>query len=217
MSLCLRLFFVFTCGVDLLHFVCWLKLCQKHAPHTLPSLHGSGAPLSHVRDLFLFWKSWSSSWARCCKRNNMLDLMIHFASEKSEKKNMEQLDWHAMGEMQQFKGGESEWIDWKFRFLNAVGSGSLTMRKVMTFAEQNTKKDQGATYDEVIQRPEALPGPNDDWEGTCVFVKEGDEWQNLQQLGEELLDEAFGILVWPRRGGVGGASPESAASALCHG
>ena len=26
-----------------------------------------------------------------------------------------------MGEMQQFKGGESEWVDWKFRFLNAVG------------------------------------------------------------------------------------------------
>ena len=98
----------------------------------------------------------------------MLDLMNHFASDKSEKKNMEQLDWRAMGEMQQFKGGESEWIDWKFRFLNAVGSGSLTMRKVMTFAEQNTKKGQGATYDEVIQRPDALPGPNDDWVGTCA-------------------------------------------------
>ena len=66
------------------------------------------------------------------------------------------------------QGCESEWIDWKFRFLNAVGSGSLTMRKVMTFAEQNTKKGQGATYDEVIQRPDALPGPNDDWVGTCA-------------------------------------------------
>ena len=52
-----------------------------------------------------------------------------------------------LGEMQQFKGGESEWVDWKFRFLNAVGSGSLTMRKVMTFAEENTEKGQGATCD----------------------------------------------------------------------
>ena len=34
-------------------------------------------------------------------QQNMLELMIHFASEKSEKserKNMEQLDWRAMGE-----------------------------------------------------------------------------------------------------------------------
>ena len=66
-------------------------------------------------------------------QQNMLELMNHFASEKSdksEKKKMEQLDWRAVGEMQQVKGGESEWVDWKFRFLSAVGSGSLTMRKV---------------------------------------------------------------------------------------
>ena len=28
---------------------------------------------------------------------------------------MEQLDWRALGEMQQFKGGESEWGDWNRR------------------------------------------------------------------------------------------------------
>ena len=63
----------------------------------------------------------------------MLEMMNRFASvvlpEKSEKKKTEQLDWRAMGETQQLKGGESEWVDWKFKFLNAVGSGSLTMRR----------------------------------------------------------------------------------------
>ena len=76
-------------------------------------------------------------------QQNMLELMNDFASEKSdksEKKKMEQLD------------------DWKFRFLNAVGSGSLTMRKVMTFAEENTEKGQGATCDAVIQRLESVAG-----------------------------------------------------------
>ena len=61
-----------------------------------------------------------------------------------------------MGEMQQFKGGESEWVDWKFKLLNAVGSGSLTMRKVMAFAEESTEKGQGATCEQVIQKLVAL-------------------------------------------------------------
>ena len=41
-----------------------------------------------------------------------------------------------MGEMQQFRGGESGLVSRKFRFLNAVGSGSLTMRQVMAYAER---------------------------------------------------------------------------------
>ena len=45
-----------------------------------------------------------------------------------------------MGEMQQFKGGESEWVDWESRFLNVVGSRSLTMRIAMTFAEETIGK-----------------------------------------------------------------------------
>ena len=98
-------------------------------------------------------------------QQNMLELMNRFASvvppEKSEKKKTEQLDWRAMGEMQQFKGGESEWVDWKFKFLNAVGSGSLTMRKVMAFAEENTEKGHGVTCEQVIQKLESLPGTND--------------------------------------------------------
>ena len=65
-----------------------------------------------------------------------------------------------------------EWVGCKFRFLNAVGSGSLAVGKVMTFAEDNTEKGQGATCDEMIQRFEALPGTNDDLEDTHGFVKE---------------------------------------------
>ena len=129
-------------------------------------------------------------------QQNVLELMNHFASEKSdksEKKKMEQLDWRALGEMQQFKGGESEWIDWKFRFLNAVGSGSLTMRKAMTFAEENTEKGQGASCDQVIQRIEALPGTNDDLEGTYGFVKEM-SGKIYNHLVKNCSDEAFGIV-----------------------
>ena len=124
-------------------------------------------------------------------QDKMLELMNHFASEKSDKseKKMMQLDWRAMGEMQLFKGGESEWVDWKFRFSNAVGSGSLTMRKVMTFAEENTEKVQGATCDEVVQRLEVLPGTNDDLEGTYGFVKE-----MSGKMVKNCSDEAFGIV-----------------------
>ena len=51
-------------------------------------------------------------------QQNMLELLNHFASEKSgksEKKKMEQLYWRAMGDA----------------------------RKVMTFAEENTEKGPG--------------------------------------------------------------------------
>ena len=56
----------------------------------------------------------------------------------------------------------------------------------MTFAEENTKKGQGATCDEVIQKHDALLGTNDDLEGT-YGSREGNERQDLQPLGEELL------------------------------
>ena len=52
-------------------------------------------------------------------QHNVLELMNHFASaeksdeseKKKKKKKTEQLDLRAMGGMQQFKGGESEWVD----------------------------------------------------------------------------------------------------------
>ena len=197
--------------------VVWLKLCQKHA-HTRYRLY-----MVAERRCLTFETSLSGAMeqqlgallqAQQMMQQNMLELMNHFASEnsdKSEKKKMEQLDCRALGEMQQFTGGESEWVDWKFRFLNAVGSGSLTIRKVMTFAGENTEKGQGATCDQVIQRLEALPGTNDDLEGTYGFVKEM-SGKIYNHLVKNCSDEAFGIGevrgVWRRRGGVGEAAPE---------
>ena len=40
-----------------------------------------------------------------------------------------------MAAVEKFKRGEVEWIDWKFKFLNAIGTGSRTMRKVLMWAE----------------------------------------------------------------------------------
>ena len=67
-----------------------------------------------------------------------VDEPLRVSGEERQERELEdgELDWRAMGEMQQFKGGESEWVDWESRFLNVVGSGSLTMRMVMTFAEE---------------------------------------------------------------------------------
>ena len=177
----------------------WLKLCQTYTSHTT---------------IFTWWRSDSVSRWRLGSllgameqqlgavlqgqqlQQKMLEMMNHFVSvvlsEKSEKKT-EQLDWRAMGEMQWFKGRESEWVDWKFKFLNAVGSRSLTMRKVMSFAEENTEEGQGATCEQVIQKLEALPGTNDHLEGTCDFVKEmsGKIYNHLVKI---CSDEAFSIV-----------------------
>ena len=35
-----------------------------------------------------------------------------------------------MTAVDRFHGGETEWVDWKFKFLNAVGTGSKAMREV---------------------------------------------------------------------------------------
>ena len=67
------------------------------------------------------------------------------------------------------------------------------MRKVMTFAEENTKKGQGVTCDQVIQRLEALPGTSDDLEGTYGFVKETSS-KIYNHLVKNCSDEAFGIV-----------------------
>ena len=105
-----------------------------------------------------------------------------------------------MGEMKQFKGGESEWVDWKFRFLNAVGSGSLTMRKVLMYAEENTEKGQRATYEDVVQKLEALPDTDDDIEDTYRGVKEM-SGKIYNHLVKNCSDEAFGIVRSVKSGG----------------
>ena len=86
-----------------------------------------------------------------------------------------------------------EWVDWKFRFLDAVGSGSLTMRKVLAFAEENTEKGQRATCEEVVQKLEALPGTNGDPEDMYEGVKEM-SGKIYNHLVKNCSDEAFGIV-----------------------
>ena len=67
------------------------------------------------------------------------------------------------------------------------------MRKVMAFAEENTEKGQGATCEQVIQKPEALPGTNDHLEGTYDFVKKM-SGKIYNRLVKNCSDEAFGIV-----------------------
>ena len=86
-----------------------------------------------------------------------------------------------------------EWVGCKFRFLDAVGSGSMTMRKVMTFGEEKSEMGQAATCDEMIQRVEALPGTNDDLEDTHGFVKEM-SGEIYNHLVKNCSDKLFGIV-----------------------
>ena len=41
----------------------------------------------------------------------------------------DRLDGKTMTAVARFKGGEAEWADWKFKFRNAVGTGSTKMRE----------------------------------------------------------------------------------------
>ena len=50
-----------------------------------------------------------------------------------------------------FKGGEAEWVDWKFKFLNAVGTGSKAMRRVLTWVEENTTKGETLTAEKAVE------------------------------------------------------------------
>ena len=40
-----------------------------------------------------------------------------------------------MTAVDRFKGGEAEWVDWKFKFLNAVGTGSTKMRELLQWID----------------------------------------------------------------------------------
>jgi hypothetical protein len=65
--------------------------------------------------------------------------------EEGRKNHENRLNGKAMTAVDKFKGGEMEGEDWKFKFLNAIGTGSRTMRKVLTWAEENTTKTEKMT------------------------------------------------------------------------
>ena len=49
-----------------------------------------------------------------------------------------------------------EWVDWKFKFLNAIGTGSRTMRKVLMWAEENTTKAEVMTAKRAAEMAENI-------------------------------------------------------------
>ena len=52
--------------------------------------------------------------------------------EGKEKKHGSRLNPKVMTAVDKFKGGEAERVDWKFKFLNAVSTSSMSMRRVLT-------------------------------------------------------------------------------------
>ena len=104
--MCLGLSFVFSCGVDLLHIVYVGSSCATQAHmHTLVFAWWRSLVVSRLRirtvSRALEHQLGALLQAQQMMQQNMVELMIHFASEKSEKsekKTMEQLDWRAMGE-----------------------------------------------------------------------------------------------------------------------
>ena len=57
-----------------------------------------------------------------------------------------------------FKGCEVEWVDWKYQFLKAVGTGSMAMRRVLTWAEENVVKGEVKTKKRAVDGLEDVPG-----------------------------------------------------------
>ncbi len=75
-----------------------------------------------------------------------------------EKKQGDMLSCKAMTAVDKFKGGEVEWVDWKFKFLNAIGTGSMAMRRVLTWAEENAGKGEAMTVRRAVDGLENVPG-----------------------------------------------------------
>ena len=86
--------------------------CAKSTHHALPSVWLRSAVVSRLRLVSLLGavehQLGALLQAQQMMQQKMLELMKYFESEKSnksekKKKKMEQLDWRAMGEMQQFE------------------------------------------------------------------------------------------------------------------
>ena len=50
---------------------------------------------------------------------------------EGRKNHEDRLNGKALTAVDRFKGGEAEWVDWKFKFLNAVRTGSKSMRRML--------------------------------------------------------------------------------------
>ena len=54
------------------------------------------------------------------------------------------------------KGGEAEWVDWKFNFLNSVGTVSMALRRVLQRAEETTMKGEMMTAEKAVEEMKAV-------------------------------------------------------------
>ena len=112
-----------------------------------------------------------------------------------ERKSGERLNCKAMTAVDKFKGGEVEWVDWKFRFLNAIGTGSMAMRRVLTWAEENAGKGEAMTARRAVDGLENVPGQggedsiNDTFRGM-----EGMSGEVYSYLVTATTDEALGVV-----------------------
>ena len=106
----------------------------------------------------------------------------------------ETLDWKALGDVgETFAGGEAEWVDWKFKFLNAVGCGSLTMRNVLAYAEEKTRKGATVTHVEVVDEMIRVTGEDPYLTDTYKDVPEM-SGKVYNYLVRNVTGEAMGIV-----------------------
>ena len=79
-------------------------------------------------------------------------LLIGSGGGEGRKSHEDRLNGKTMTVVDRFKGGEAEWVDWKFKFLNAVGTGSKAMRRVLMWVEEKTTKGETLTAEKVVEK-----------------------------------------------------------------
>ncbi len=98
-------------------------------------------------------------------------------------------------------------MDWKFKFLNAIGTGSMAMRRVLTWAEENAVKGEAMTARRAVDGLENVPGQvredsiNDTFRGIEGMSGEVDSY-----LVTATTDGALGGVKAVTSGEGGGAS-----------
>ena len=71
---------------------------------------------------------------------------------EGRKNHEDRLNGKAMTAVDRFKGGEAEWVDWKFKFLNAVGTGSKAMIRMLMWVEENVTKEETLTAATAVEK-----------------------------------------------------------------
>ena len=91
-----------------------------------------------------------------------------------------------------FKEGKAEWVDWKFKFLNAVGTGSKAMRRVLTWVEENRTKGETLTAEKAVEEMQNVHH-EDSIAGTFNGIA-GMSGEMYSYLVTATTDEALGVV-----------------------